>query len=317
VLGEGSFGLSGRTFYAAQSGQNRTRPFGLGSDAGSGGVFGAFALGGVLALASFYTRRRYLWFAIVMALGATTAIVTSEGRGVIVASVIVLLCFLQLRAGSRNRTTSIVGLALALIASVFVIQLVVSSAGSSLRYHGLDPSSIVQTTNQARGRSIAAIPHNLTTYPFGAGLAVAGPASGVAPGATTLSGTVDSETEFSFLTLETGIPGMLVVTGFTITLLVLAFRRCRYEPDPEARVLLAAIIAPVAGILALFFASALTPTVPAGPYLWAVGGIEAYWLVTRQSARKHGVGAERLKHAGPEHGGGSDLEVAGVGRIGD
>lgn len=286
VLGTGGFSQSGRTF-AAQSGQNRTRPFGLGSDAGSGGVVGAFAVAGILALASLYTRRRYLLFAVVAAIGATTAIITSQGRGVIVAAVVVILAFGMLTASARSRVSSLLGLALAVLVSFFVVQFIIGSAGgsSSLRYQALSPSSFLQTTNKARGKSIRAIPGNLAAYPLGAGLATGGPASGTA-GGTPLVGVVDTETEFSFLTVETGIPGMLVLTGFTVTLLVLGLRRCRYEPDREARMLLAALIAPVGAILALFFSSALTPTTPAGPYLWAVGGIVSYWLVALPAARR-------------------------------
>lgn len=281
VLGEGNFQLSGRTF-AAASGQNRTRPFGLGSDAGAGGVFGAFALGGILALASLFTRLRYLLLAVVLAIGASTAVVTSQGRGVIVCSAVVLLAFGLLTATSRGRVTTLLGFALAAAVSFLVVQAIVGSAGSSsLRYQGLTPSSLVQTTDTARGKSIARIPQNLVRFPLGAGLATAGPASGVAPGASKLTGVVDAESEFSFLTIETGIPGMLVMTGFVLSLLALALRRCRREPDREARLLLAAVLAPVAGILALFVPSALTASVPAGPYLWAAGGIAAYWLVTR------------------------------------
>lgn len=289
VLGEGSFAQAGRSF-ATAAGTNGSRPFGLGSDSGDGGLFGAFALCGVLALASFSIRRRYLVFAVVMALGTVLAIVTSQNRGVIVSSVIILLAFGVLTAASRNRITSVLGLALAGVATFFVIQAIVGSVGSSqLRYQGLSPSSLVHTTTTARGKSIAAIPRNLVAYPFGAGLGTAGPASGSAPGASalTIAGTVDTETEFSFLTVETGIAGMLVLTGFTVALFVLGLRRCRHEPNREARVLLAALISPVAGILALFFTSALTPSVPAGPYLWAIGGIVAYWLVALPAARRH------------------------------
>ncbi|HZV73363.1 MAG TPA: hypothetical protein VFF79_06575 [Conexibacter sp.] len=286
VLGQGNFQLSGRTF-ASQSGQNRTRPFGLGSDAGAGGVFGAFALGGILALASLFTRMRYLLLAVVLAIGASTAIITSQGRGVIVCSVIVVLAYGLLTATSQGRVTSLLGLGLAAVVSFFVVQAIVGSSGSSaLRYQGLSPSTFVQTADTARGKSIARIPGNLVKYPLGAGLATAGPASGVAPGASKLTGAVDAESELSFLTIETGIPGMLVLTGFTISLILLGLRRCRHEPDREARLLLAAVIAPVAGILALFFPSALTASIPAGPYLWAAGGIVSYWLVARPAARR-------------------------------
>lgn len=287
VLGTGVFSGGGRTFKSGVPGFG-TRPFGLGSDSGDGGWFGAFAFCGILALAAFSTRTRYRAFAVVAAVGAALAIITSQDRGVIVASVIIVLSFGLLSATSRNRFRSVAGLALAGIATVFVIQAVIGSVGSSqVRYQGLSPSSVLQTTNKARGKSIALIPHNLVTYPFGAGLATTGPAALTTPGASALSlNPPDTETEFSFLTVETGIPGMLVLTGFTITLLVLGIRRCRREPDREARALLAALIAPVAGIFAVYFTSVPTDGVPPGPYLWAVGGIVSYWLIALPAARR-------------------------------
>jgi hypothetical protein len=293
VLGTGVFSGGGRTFASVNGGG--TRPFGLGSDSGDGGWFGAFAFCGILALAAFSTRRRYQVFAVVAALGAALAIITSQDRGVIVGSIIILLAFGLLTAASRSRFKSLLWLVLAALATFFVIQAVIGSVASSqLRYQGLSPSSILQTTNTARGRSIARIPHNLITYPFGAGLGTAGPASVSASGASqlTVNGNIDTETEFSFLTVETGIAGMLVLTGFTITLLVLGLRRCRHEPDREARVLLAAMIAPVAGIFAVFFTSVPTDGVPPGPYLWAVAGVVSYWLVALPAARRRRASAE-------------------------
>ncbi len=283
VLGTGKFELAGRSF-ASESGQNRTRPFGLGSDAGAGGVFGAFALGGIIALASLFGRGRlrYLLFAVAMAIGATTAVVTSQGRGIIVGSIAVLVAFGALAATSRGRVTVLLGCGLAAVVSVLALQAVVGSFGSSdLRYQGLTPAAFAQTADSARGKSLAHIPGTLASYPLGAGLATAGPASGTAPGGSKLTGVLDAENEFLFLTLETGIPGLLVLTCFTIRLVALGLLRCRHEPDPEARLLLAAIVAPVVCILVLFFSSSLTVTVPAGPYLWAAGGIVSYWFVTR------------------------------------
>ena len=285
VLGTGSFTGGGRDFANGTTGGG-TRPFGLGSDSGAGGLVGALALGGILALASLTMHRRYLLFAAVMAGGTTLAIITSQDRGVVVASVVVLLAFLLLTATSRNRFTSLLGLALAVTVSVFVAQAIIGSVGSSgVRYQALSPTSLVQTTSKARGKSIAAIPHILVTYPFGAGLGVAGPAES-APGASPLAGTLDAETEFSFLTDEIGIAGLVVYTGFVVTLLVLGVRYCRHEPDREARVLLAALIAPLGGILALFLSSAGSATVPTAPYVWAVGGIVSYWLVARPAERR-------------------------------
>ena len=285
VLGTGSFSGGGRAF-ANGTTSGGTRPFGLGSDAGDGGLFGAVAVCGLLALASLALRRRYLLFAVVMSIGAVLAIVTSQGRGVIVASVIIVFAFGLITVTSRSRLTSLLGLALAVTVSVFVVQAIIGSAGSSgVRYKALSPSSLVQTTNQARGVSIGRIPQNMVTYPFGAGLGVAGPAAS-APGAQPQAGTLDAETEFSFLTIEIGIAGMLVYTGFVVTLLALGVRRCRHEPDREARVLLAALIAPLAGVLALFLSSNTSTSVPLSPYVWTIGGIISYWLVALPASRR-------------------------------
>jgi hypothetical protein len=288
VLGTGQFALAGRTFGQAP-GQSSNRPFGLGSDSGSGGVIAAFAVAGILALAIRARRGRYLVFAAIMALAATVAIITSQSRNVLVGAFVILLVFGLLTATSRGRLRVLVSLGVAGLVSFAIVQGVVSSSGpSALRYGGLGPSSILQTADNARGRSLARIPNNLASYPLGAGLATAGPASGSAPGGTSLVGSVDAENEFSFLIVEAGIPGVVVLTAFLLRLLYLGFRRCKQEPDRETRLLLAGVIAPVAGILVLFLSSALTPTEPAGPYQWAAAGIISYWLIQRPADLRAG-----------------------------
>ena len=289
VLGTGDFIAAGRTFYNADTGKGQTRPFGLGSDSGSGGAIALYGIAGALALAALFTRIRYLLFAVVMAIGATTAIVTSQARGAIVASVVILLAYALMVVTSRGRVASVIGVVLAGLVVLFAAHQVVGSVGgsSSLRYEGLNTANVVQTAEKARGRSIAHIPNNLASYPLGAGLGVAGP-SASAPGASplTLSGRVDAETEVSFMTLETGIPGMLVLIGFVITLFATGVQRCRREPDRETRLLLAALVAPLAGALLLFMASAVTAAVPGAPYVWAVGGVISYWLIARPAAER-------------------------------
>lgn len=291
VLGKGIFAASGRTFATKVAGVGGTRPFGLGSDSGDGGLVAGLALCGILVLASFSKRRRYLVFAVVMAIGAIVAIVTSQDRAAVVSSVVIVIAFGFLSTSSRNRVTSIAGLVVIVVAAVLIVQGIAASVVSGgLRYQGLTPNSLVKTTNKARGKSIAAIPHNFVTYPFGAGLATAGPASLTTSGESRLTRdqSVDTETELSFLVVETGIPGTVVIVGFLLTLLVLGLRRCRHEPDREARALLAAVIAPVGGLIALCFVAAWSPSTPTGPYLWAVGGIVAYWLVELPAARRRG-----------------------------
>jgi hypothetical protein len=123
-------------------------------------------------------------------------------------------------------------------------------------------------------------------YPFGAGLGSGGPAY-ASPGASAFqqSANFDVEAEFSFLVVEVGIPGMLMVTGFLLALIFTGFRRLAAEPDAETRVWLAALTAPLVAMFFLFFASAVTPTVPIGPYMFAVGGIISYWLIELPAAR--------------------------------
>lgn len=284
VLGTGEFASSGRTF-ADSTGKSRTRPFGLGADAGAGGAVGALALGGILALASLVGRLRYLLLAVALAIGAVAAILTSQGRGVIVGAAVVVLAYALLTMTSRGRARGLIAIGVAAIAGVLVLQPILAGSGSTFRYEGLSASKIVATTAAARPGAGAAIVTAVTSFPLGAGLATAGPASGT-PGGTDLVETVNAESQYAFMTLETGVAGMVLIVGFTVWLFVLGIRRLRYEPDREARVLLAAVIAPIAGMVALYYASALTATTPNGPYLWAVGGIVSYWLVARPAERR-------------------------------
>ncbi len=274
----GAFAQAGRIFFDANN-QEHVRPFGLMSDAGSGGLVAAFALGCILALSSLKGRRRYIPLAVLTAAAAIAGIVTSEGRAVIVCSFVVVLAYGILTATSRGRLTTAVGIGLLCAAAYVAASLFVS--GQATRYSGLNLSQIGQTANQS-GRSLAlqSIPSNMIHYPLGSGLGTAGPAVGQS-GAPAAAMTANAENEISFAVLETGIPGMVVIIGFTIALFVLGFRRCRQEPDHDTRLLLAAIIAPIAGMLVLYAVGSVTPTTPGGPYLWAVGGIVSYWLIER------------------------------------
>jgi hypothetical protein len=280
ILGLGQFDLSGRTFFAT-NGTQYARPFGLMSEAGSGGLVAAFALGAVLALASLPGRRRYVGLAIAVGAVSVAGIATSQGRAVIVVGVIVVLTYALLTTTSRRGAATVLALAAIAGASFFAVTGIIhSSQTPTLRYQDLTATDLVQVTSSARGKSLDQIPSDLVKHPLGYGLGVGGPAAGTA-GAPPQANNVDTENEVSFLLLETGIPGMVLLLGFAISICALGLRRCRREPDPETRVLLAAILAPIAGLLALYVVSAASPTTPGGPYLWAAGGIAAYWLITR------------------------------------
>jgi hypothetical protein len=280
VLAEGQFGLAGRTFFA-NTGQQYTRPFGLMSDSGSGGLVAALALGSILTLALLFHKRRYTALALLTGVAAITGIVTAQGRAVIICSVLAVIAYGLLTVTSRRGLIALVAIAGAVAVTAAVVGSVTGSSSSpALRYSSLTATNVVQLTEQNRGVSLSRIPHTLTHYPLGSGLGTGGPAAGVSGGPAAAE-IADSENEFSFATLESGIPGLIAIVGFTVTLFVIGLRRIRHEPDPETRLLLAALIAPIAAIFALYFASAATPTTPVGPYLWAVGGVVSYWLVAR------------------------------------
>jgi hypothetical protein len=291
INGTGGFQQSGRGFYTT-TGQIQNRPFGLGSDAGDGGLMGDFALGAVLALGATARRRRDYVLVVAGAVGAVTAIVTSQGRAAVVGGVIVLLVYAFLAATAKGGGRTLAALALAALAAIVAVPALVSGTSSTaFRYGGLAGTQLVQTTSNARGRSLASIPQHLRDYPFGDGLGIAGPATGVS-GGPPQAGAVDAENEISFAIAETGIAGMLALVGFTVVIVAIGVRRLRSEADQEVRLLLAAVIAPVGAMLALYSVNTLSPTTPGGPYLWAAGGIVAYWLVKRfreMPARSHAL----------------------------
>jgi hypothetical protein len=281
VNGTGNFNGGGSAF-TDTAGVQRVRPFGLGSDIGAGGTFGVLALAGIFALGSLEARLRDRVIAALLAVGAVAAIVTSEGRGVIVAAAATVLAYGLMTATSNRRLASLAGLGVAAVVAYFVVTAITSGAGNgAFRYQGLSASKILATTTGTGGRpgQIHAISFAALNYPLGAGLGTGGPAT-VTSGASALSGKLNTESEFSFLIVETGLPGLLAVIGFTITVLGLGLVRCRREPDRQTRVLLAAVISPLVGLLVDDYAGPTTVGVPGGPYLWFVGGVIAYWMIT-------------------------------------
>ncbi len=281
----GTAELSGRTFLNS-AGVVSTRPFGLGGDAGVGGLMAAYAVGAALAFAALAARRRrQQLLAAALALGVVVAIYTSEGRSNIVAGLVIAITFGMLTLHSRRRVVSMFALAaVGLVAFALVQAAITGLGGGATRFKGLGPTALLSTTDQARGGSIAEIPQLLVSYPLGAGLGVAGPASSTS-GGPVATRNINAESEVAFLIDETGIPGLLVMTGFLITLFVIAVRRCPRIEDRETRLLLAATVAPIGAILPLWLTGGgLTATVPGGPFIWAIGGIVSYWLIRREEA---------------------------------
>jgi hypothetical protein len=203
---------------------------------------------------------------------------------VVACAVVVAVAYLLLTTSSRRLfvTILLVG-AIAAVGWLAVNAALGGSGAPAVRSTQLTLGNVFQATQKSRGASIARIPQYWVKYPLGAGLGVAGPAAMVVGHGPADARQLDSENEFNFATTELGVPGMIAIVGFTIAVFLLALRRGREEPDPEVRVLVAAVVAPIAGMIVVYSVSAMTPTTPAGPYLWAAGGIASYWLVTRRA----------------------------------
>lgn len=276
--------VSGRTFLDS-NGNNRTRPFGLGSDSGIGGYFGVLAVPAALALVALSGRRRALRLVVPLGLVAALAIVTSQGRTVLLAGLLAVAAYALLAATTRRFAP----VALALVASVGITVVVISfvsngsTQGTFDRYKTITPSNLLSTTDKDRGNALGLLPTYAVDYPLGGGLGSAGPAAAAAGGGRALNG----ETEFNFLVAELGVPGLLVVLGLYLRVMGLAIRGLRRVADGEARILLAALAAPIFAITLVWVSSSQpTSTSPTSPYFWFAAGTLAYWLASSSRAAR-------------------------------
>jgi O-antigen ligase len=119
--------------------------------------------------------------------------------------------------------------------------------------------------------------------PFGAGLGSVGPAASKAGGTVTK---YDAESQFSFLIVELGIPGLIVFFAFQVALCTAVVRGLRRERDRQTVVLMAALAAPLFGFAVNWFVGVNTTSIPNAPYLWLAAGVLAWWLVDRKVPRR-------------------------------
>ena len=277
--GEGS-AVAARTFIT-QNGISKVRPFGLGGDVGAGGLAGLLALPAGVALLSLGIRRRSGLLAIPLSGGVLLAIVTSQGRAVVIGSVTVVLSYVLLTIVSKRLIPTLAGLIAVGLVGALVVSSLSGDSGLTSRYSSITPGKLLKTTNEDRGGSITLAPRYVLDYPVGAGLGLVGPAAGRADLVSNDAKGYNGETEFNFLLVELGVLGLILILGLTARVLI-ACGRMRRLVDPELRVLLAAIAAPLFGIAVQFFTGAPTSSSPAAPYYWFVIGALAFWLMPRQ-----------------------------------
>jgi hypothetical protein len=257
-------------------GEQVTRPMGLGSDMGFGGALGALAIPAAFALLVGGNGgwRRFVPVAI-LAAGAVVAVATSQSRSVVVAAIVAVIGFAALATASRQGIRALVAVvALGLVGMLALGQ--IDKGGAFDRYDSIAPNRIVETTVDARDGTYKSIGQYFTAFPLGAGIGTVGPAAGVIDPPPRKY--LDAESQFTFLLIEVGIPGLLVLMAFHFRLVGLVVSRIRKLDGGELRLLLAGLAAPLFAILSLWIVGVNTTSTPNAPYVWFMAGTLAYWL---------------------------------------
>jgi len=274
----GESSVAQRTF-TDEEGELHTRPFALGGDFGFGGIVGMIAIPAALALLSL-TRRAGPRFAIgLLAAGAVLGVATSEARTAVIGSVVVVLAFAALTVTSRTGLRTVFAVALAVLVAYVTVGYLGSNTkqGSFDRYNSISsPSEALSTSYDYRKNTLAKIPDYAAQFPLGAGIGSNGPAASFSGGTARR---LDAESEFNFLLIEVGLPGLAVMLGFNLTLLYLSITRIRRIADREVRLLLTAFAAPLFAFSATWFVGIATAASPAAPYLWLTAGVLSFWLL--------------------------------------
>jgi hypothetical protein len=270
-----------RTFVSA-NGQTHVRPPGLGGTDGFGGLVCLIALpAAAVLLANMRRATRFSWLLIPCTALAVAGIVTSQERVIVVGSVIAIAAYLALTFTSRRWVGALV-VAIVVGFTAFLVGSAVLSSSAN-RYSSITPTNIFSATSQARGGSIKLLPTYMVRYPLGAGLGSVGPAAASGfGGAPTKS--LNGETEFNFLVVETGIPGLLVMLAFSIASLRtgIALRRTL---DPELQRSLMALTAVLIALLVIWFDAPVTADSPSAPFIWLSAGCLVYWYHERLAGR--------------------------------
>jgi hypothetical protein len=269
---------TGRTFLDAATGVLHVRPPALGSDFGFGGAVGAMALPGALAIAVAGGRsRRYFAVLGLCVVLAVVGIVTSQSRAAVLGAVIAVIGFLLLTVTSRRGLSAIVVVALLTLITYVGLTTVLGGVTSGPnRYSSIAPNKVISTAIASRQGTIALIPTYLVDYPLGDGIGSTGPAGGSSVGGAGSSNGLDAESEPTFLIIELGIPGLVVMYALLfwgiragVSLRVLAERRLQ--------VALAALTAVFISLCVGGAVGADTANSPTSPFIWLALGTLAYW----------------------------------------
>lgn len=279
VIGSGAFTGAGRVAFDA-AGNPSVRPFGLGSDSGAGALAAAVALPGLIAL--FMGGRTLLRAAMIpLSIGIALAVATSGSRAALITVFVSAVAFGVLAAASRNALRVVVGLAVGALLIYGAFQQLGSTNSTTERARTIAPTRAFSTFSAERGSSVAKFGGYAYQYPLGVGVGSVGPAATVGTGSVSAED-LDSETQWNFLVLETGLFGVAIFVALLFTLMWHALTRVRPISDPRLRLQLAALAAPIFGLVVAGFAGPFSTSVPAAPYFWLIAGVLSYWLVSNR-----------------------------------
>lgn len=273
-----------RVFFTAAH-QTAVRPPGLGGTDGFGGMVAWVALPGAIALLSSARRSiRLGWLLIPATLLTIVAIVTSQTRLALVGSVVALFAYLALTITSRRGMaalllTTVIAVSGALIVSTFV-------SSNANRYSTVAPSKVLGTIGSvvAFHGTFTLIPTYVADYPLGAGIGSVGPAGASSIGGLGQAKGLSGESEPTFLLVETGIPGLLVMVAFTLAA-IKAGLSLRRLVDPQLKRCLMALTAVLISLLAAWLIGPVTADSPTSPFIWLSAGCIAYWYGELRAGR--------------------------------
>ncbi len=282
ILSKGQYEGAGRTT-ADATGNPAVRPFGLGTDAGAGAMAAVAGLPALLALLLIGTTRARI-FLMFLAPGILLGVATSGGRGALIAALFSLGAFLAFAAVSRKALTGIIVVSVAALAFYGTYTELVQSQGTSERNKTIAPSRVVSSYKENRLGSLLLAPRYAAEAPLGLGVGSVGSAAfnSVLGNKTARGGSrsdelpLNSETQWNYLLIETGVIGLAIYLVLIGRLLARAATGLRRVSDVEVRLSLAALAAPLAALLVLSFSGATGAT--GFLLVWLIAGVFSYWM---------------------------------------
>jgi hypothetical protein len=278
---EGANGLGGRTYVS--EGVGHVRPLALGSDIGFGGAVGVIALPGILALLAIGRFRRR-WVLPLLCVGVLLAVATSLQRTAVIGAVVAALSFLLLSfSAGHGGARALAALFVVVVLTLLMAAVLASSEGKGVfsRYENIaTPGQAATTSVNYREATLSQIPRDIANAPFGIGLSTVGAAASFGGRAhSKIEGErASGESQYNYLALELGLPGLLLWIAFLVKLLVLVVRRIGRIEDTELRTYLIAVVATLFAFTVMGFAGPTTASGAGGPFFWSAAGIAAYWL---------------------------------------